>query len=62
MTETTSAEAVQHGLGCPDLIVEGREIARDLQRRSRRRELDRAIARLDHYRSIETNLAQTTAF
>jgi hypothetical protein len=25
-------------------------------------ELDRAIARLDHYRSIETNLAQTTAF
>ena len=25
-------------------------------------ELDRAIARLDHYRSIDTNLAQTTAF
>jgi hypothetical protein len=25
-------------------------------------ELDRAVALLDHYKSIHTNLAQTTAF
>jgi F-type H+-transporting ATPase subunit epsilon len=38
------------------------EMKEGLAKQSAGDELDRAIARLDHYRSIETNLAQTTAF
>ena len=38
------------------------EMTEGLVKQSAGDAFDRAIARLDHYRSIETNLAQTTAF